>query len=42
MYRFIDDKNAVNKNAKLYPKELELKVEHRGKHATFLDLQSRS
>lgn len=40
MYRFIDDTNAVNENTKLYPKELELKVEHRGKRATFLDLQS--
>ena len=40
MYRFIDDTNAVNENTKLYPKELELKVKHRGKHATFLDLQS--
>ena len=43
--RFIDDLCAINdgnefsKSYKnIYPKELELKLEHHGKHATFLDL----
>ena len=44
-YRFLDDLCAANDNKeflsslrKTYPKELESKVEHRGKRTTFLDL----
>ena len=43
--RFIDDLCAINDGNqfaviyhRIYPKELELKVEHQGNHATFLDL----
>ena len=43
--RFIDDLCAINDGddfiasyKEIYPKELELKVEHHGNHATFLDL----
>ena len=45
MYRFIDDLCAINdgnqfdtSNKDIYPPELELKREHHGEHATFLDL----
>jgi len=44
-FRFIDDLCALNDGneflnsyKEIYPKELELKLEHRGSHATFLDL----
>ena len=44
-YRFIDDLCALNDSGEfgasykdIYPPELELKVEHHGNHATFLDL----
>ena len=44
-FRFIDDLCAVNDGGEfqksyrdIYPKELELKLEHSGSHATFLDL----
>ena len=44
-YRFIDDLCTLNNNHQfesshhtIYPPELELKVEHRGTHATFLEL----
>ena len=44
-YRFIDDLCTLNNNHQfenshktIYPPELELKVEHQGKHATFLEL----
>ena len=44
-YRFIDDLIAINDNNEfnnsfknIYPSQLELKVEHHGLHATFLDL----
>ena len=43
--RFIDDLCAINdgndfmaSKQEIYPKELELKIEHHGEHATFLDL----
>ena len=43
--RFIDDICALNDSREfgasykdIYPPELELKVEHHGNHATFLDL----
>ena len=43
--RFIDDLCAINDDDEfsksfknIYPKELELKIEHQGDHATFLDL----
>ena len=43
--RFIDDLCAINDGGdfaesfkEIYPKELELKIEHQGTHATFLDL----
>ena len=43
--RFIDDLCAINDGHEfsksfrnIYPKELELKIEHQGTHATFLDL----
>ena len=43
--RFIDDLSAINDGydfeksfQEIYPPELELKVEHHGTHATFLDL----
>ena len=43
--RFIDDLSPINNNGELsslnkyiYPKQLELKLEHQGEHATFLDL----
>ena len=43
--RFIDDLCAINDDGEflanfknIYPKQLELKVEHHGAHATFLDL----
>ena len=45
-FRFIDDLCAINNNNEfflsyksIYPSELELKVEHHGSHATFLDLE---
>ena len=45
MYRFIDDLCAINDGNQfdtskkdIYPPELELKREHHGEHATFLDL----
>ena len=45
MMRFIDDLCAINDGGEfgnsfkdIYPPELELKVEHNGSHATFLDL----
>ena len=44
-YRFIDDLCTLNNNHQfenshqmIYPPELELKVEHQGMHATFLEL----
>ena len=44
-FRFIDDACNINDNAEyqrsyaeIYPKELELKCEHEGKHATFLEI----
>ena len=44
-FRFIDDLSALNDGSEfgkvfleIYPTELELKVEHNGSHATFLDL----
>ena len=44
-FRFIDDLCAINNNNEfknsfheIYPPELELKIEHEGTHATFLDL----
>ena len=43
--RFIDDQCCLNDSGdfgrsfkSIYPKELELKIEHQGEHATFLDL----
>ena len=43
--RFIDDLCAINDGGEfgkscmdIYPKDLELKVEHQGEHATFLNL----
>ena len=46
--RFIDDLIAINDNGEfgkcfkeIYPPELELKLEHQGLHATFLDLDIR-
>ena len=45
IFRFIDDLCAINDSDEfsmshqdIYPPELELKVEHQGNHATFLDL----
>ena len=45
-FRFIDDKCCVNGSGEfgrsfrnIYPPSLELKVEHNGSHATFLDLE---
>ena len=44
-FRFIDDACNINDSgefqrsyAEIYPKELELKCEHEGKHATFLEI----
>ena len=36
--RFIDRKSFFDNFKYIYPKELELKLEHHGSHATFLDL----